>query len=412
MAESGRGLGNTEFHYVGGQRAAPYLDACFDVVFVHGLTGDHEKTWKHDNGAYWPQWLASDFPQINVYAAGYDSSFFHNILEGGGPTLGDRASALLDRLLTRPTSGRPIFFIVHSLGGLIVKQLLRKSNDASTSRKKAVADSALGVAFIATPHLGAKLAKNILSILTMAVSKSVKDLDHQTEPLIDLAQWFSNWAGGKKVRVEAYYETRKVKGVLVVDKVTANPNVFGCDPVGMDADHIDITKIDARDHQLYLSIRDLVANLAQNGGGGTAHYGDAGSVDLRSELDAFTNFAPLDRRSLAEKLTAAGRDNEIGRAEIQKEKFARSLARRMAQPAAVDRYARLLSSIDTRFHRFVGRLINSNADALSIDRAIQSDVIDECLKAHDAGGELSSEGVVEGALYYLAGNCHVSWDNG
>ena len=401
-----------EFHYVGGQRAEPYLQACFDVVFVHGLTGDHEKTWKHDNGAYWPQWLASDFPQINVYSAGYDSSFFHSILQGGGPTLSDRASALLDSLLTRPTRERPAFFIAHSLGGLIVKQLLRKSNDASTPRKRAVASSTLGVAFIATPHLGATLAKNILSILAIAVSKSVKDLDHQTEPLIDLAQWFSNWAGGKKARVEAYYETRKAKGVLVVDKVTANPNVLGCDPVGMDADHIAITKIDARDHQLYLSIHRVVADLAQGCDDGSTDCGDSSSVELRNELEAFTTFASSDRRSLAEKLTAVGRENEIGHAEIQKEKFARSLARRMAQPAAVDSYARLLSSIDSRFHRFVGRLVNSNADPLSIDRAIQSDVIEECLKAHDAGGELGSEGMVEGALYYLAGNCHVSWDNG
>jgi len=44
-----------------------------NVVFVHGLTGSPQDTWKSKQG-YWPDWLAEDHPEVRVSSFGYPAS--------------------------------------------------------------------------------------------------------------------------------------------------------------------------------------------------------------------------------------------------------------------------------------------------------------------------------------------------
>ncbi|KAK7990392.1 hypothetical protein PG990_014672 [Apiospora arundinis] len=52
------------------------------VVFVHGLTGDHEKTWTaHDESEPWPQTLLpSRLPTARILIFGYDASVVEQTL--------------------------------------------------------------------------------------------------------------------------------------------------------------------------------------------------------------------------------------------------------------------------------------------------------------------------------------------
>ncbi|WP_292717254.1 ABC-three component system protein [Mesorhizobium sp.] len=404
-------MSDSRFEYVGGARKNPSPKAIFDVVFVHGLTGDYRETWTHKNGTFWPRWLADDFSSLNVYSAGYDSSIFLNFLKGDGASLADRATMLLDRLLSRKAPNRPILFITHSLGGLIVKQMLRKSHDASNVRRKRLCKNLAGVVFIATPHQGAQFAKSVNSVLQILTSKSVKELSHGADSLIDLGQWFSNWASEASVKIECYYEVEKHKGILVVDQMTANPNVLGCDPVAVQADHVSITKLEDRNAQLYQSLFAIIEEIASQScpGAGSA---SSGGGQIENEFDTYTTHAAGDRRTLAQKLRGAHREHEITRAERQKERFSMTLQRSIAQPAAVRRYTRLMANIETRFHRYVVPAIAAGRDAEAIDALVQENVLDPCLKAHDADGDDSTPAVVDSAYYYLAGNCHIGWDHG
>ncbi|SFI56003.1 ABC-three component system protein [Caulobacter sp. UNC279MFTsu5.1] len=404
-------MSDSKLEYVAGAREKPCANAPVDIIFVHGLTGDLKGTWTHSNGEFWPSWLAADFPAANVYSAGYDSSVFSSFMKGGGASLADRATILLDRLASRPSRGRPILFITHSLGGLIVKQMLRKSLDASSERHKAIGRSTVGVIFIATPHQGAEFAKAVNRIIGLATTKTIRELERGGDQLVDLGIWFSNWAGKSELNVECYYEVEKTKTVLVVDQTTANPNVLGCDPVAIQADHISITKLVDRDAQLYQSISTVITDLLATTAA-SDDSGGGGDAVIESEYNAFTSQAPSDRRTLAEKLTATGRQAEIVWAEKQKERFSMTLQRNIAQPSAVRQYTRLMSNIETRYRRYVGPLIADGTDGATIDHALQESVLDPCLKAHDADGGEGTSGLVDSAFYYLAGNCHVSWDNG
>jgi len=401
-------MSDSRFEYVAGARPEPTKEALFDVVFVHGLTGDSEATWRHENGEFWPSWLAHDFPQINVYTVGYPSALTASVGKGAGASLADRGTILLDRLVSRPSSNLPIVFITHSLGGLVVKQALRKSQDASAERRRRVGKSVLGVVFIATPHAGAQIAKTVNSIIRSATSKSVRELEYADDSLLDLSAWFSNWANERKFLVECYYEVEKYKGLMVVDQVTANPNVNGCDPVAIQEDHVSITKLASKSSQLYRSVsavlQELLDKLGECGGGG----GD--DDEIASEFAAYTDLAAADRRSLAEKLSDAGREHEIVRAEQKKERFAMTLQRNIAQPAAVRRYTRLMSNIETRYHRHVGPMIAAGSGNQAIDDALQANVLDPCLHALDAEGVDGTPALVDSAFYFLAGNCHLAWD--
>lgn len=404
-------MADSKLEYVAGKCEKASVNAALDIIFVHGLTGDWEGTWSHPTGGFWPAWLAEDFPSANVYSAGYDSSVFSSFMKGGGASLNDRATILLDRLASRPSRGRPILFITHSLGGLIVKQMFRKAIDASSERRKAIATDTAGVIFIATPHQGADFAKAVRSVIGLVTTKTIRELERGGDSLLELGTWFSTWAGRSTLSVDCYYELEKTKSVLVVDQMTADPHVLGCDPVAIQADHISITKPADRQAQIYESISTLIADLLAKLPPPDGSDGDGETV-IDAEFSAFTCHAPSDRRTLAEKLAAADRESEISWAEKQKERFSMTLQRNIAQPSAVRRYTRLMSDIETRYHRHVGPLIASSTEAATIDHTLQEAVLDPCLKAHDADGGQGTSGLVDSAFYYLAGNCHVSWDNG
>jgi hypothetical protein len=105
----------------------------FDLIsfiFVHGLnpvnhTNHEETTWSHTNGKLWPKdFLPQNTPRSRILIFGYNSNVVFNVSQKG---FRDHANRLLECLsVNRRETGeknRPIIFIGHSLGGLIIKQV-------------------------------------------------------------------------------------------------------------------------------------------------------------------------------------------------------------------------------------------------------------------------------------------------
>ena len=73
----------------------------------------------------------------------------------------DRAKNVLECVLGRgELRGAPLVFACHSLGGLVVKQVLRAADGrrAYSAETQVFLDSVKGVVFIATPHTGSMQA--------------------------------------------------------------------------------------------------------------------------------------------------------------------------------------------------------------------------------------------------------------
>src|SRR5215831_13853686 len=144
------------------RRVGPKIDAGspvrLHVVFVHGLGGNETSTWTSDgSNESWLDWVVQDIPGIAVWSLRYPADATKWTAEGEGMALPDRAANLIPTMLYYGIGLKKIVFICHSLGGLVVKQILRHSSEMAMPDWSVIANSTLGVAFLATPHSGSSL---------------------------------------------------------------------------------------------------------------------------------------------------------------------------------------------------------------------------------------------------------------
>ena len=243
-----------------------------DVVFIHGLGGDAFTTWRYgdDNASSWPHWLGHEFKDVGVWSLGYAASpskwprilrvfGFGNQDSGHSMTLPDRAGQVLDRMVNKGLGNNPILFVCHSLGGLLAKEIIRKSADSVDEPKRRMASSTRAVLFLATPHHGAVLATLADAFSTIfATTVSMEDLREHDARLRDLYDWYRNHSPRFGIRTVTYFEERSVMGVArIVNPDSAHPGV-GADPIALDEDHISISKPRNPDDQVCDAARALL----------------------------------------------------------------------------------------------------------------------------------------------------------
>jgi hypothetical protein len=254
-----------------------------DVVFVHGLGGDPIETWRSgtDENTSWPHWLALEFgTQIGVWSLGYAAApskwqgfpFFgdKDPDAGAAMSLPRRAENALDRLVGAGIGQRPLCFITHSLGGLLVKSILRRSADSQFAPDRLqVVEQCRGVLFLATPHQGSRLADLAGAIKVYLPSVSTLDLKDNDDHLMDLYEWYRSYAPSHHILTRSYYENKETKGVvIVVPRSSADPGVAGETALGntpLDRDHLEISKPRNRDDQAYIGSTQLMRQILSSG---------------------------------------------------------------------------------------------------------------------------------------------------
>jgi len=170
------------------------------LVFVHGLGGDSIKTWTHaDTNQIWisnPDFLLGLKDKVRVMTFGYNANVFENITTS---RVVDHANDLLEELVVRrqDCEGRPLVFIAHSLGGLVVKRALLLCPD--DDRYQDILKMASGIIFLGTPHLGSphpsslEIAQRLYSWATWspAVSTNLtKELQTYSDTVVDINRSF------------------------------------------------------------------------------------------------------------------------------------------------------------------------------------------------------------------------------
>jgi chaperonin GroEL len=227
-------------------------DSSADVVFVHGLDGDARKTWQIDGrtDTYWPDWLGRDLEsqKVTVWSLDYDAASV--AFKGHSMSIVDRAVNVLN-LFTgggpAQLGSKPLVFIAHSLGGLLVKQILRHARTYNDPQWLPIAESTRGVVFMATPHSGADLAGFVDAFrAVLKPNPAIGDLLPQSSHLLDLNYWYKGNVLNMGISTMVFRETLTYLKFLVVDSSTADPGITGITPIPCDRNHVDICKFESR----------------------------------------------------------------------------------------------------------------------------------------------------------------------
>ncbi|CAL5875238.1 uncharacterized protein PFLUO_LOCUS9542 [Penicillium psychrofluorescens] len=202
-------------------------DTNVDIVAVPAIGADHRKAWTPPRSRCW---LETDsfqhMPRARVLL--YDQGELHD-----GDTLDVLGRRFLHQLLherKHSNPRRPIFFICHSTGGLVVKQALALA--ARPESHPAILTSCHGIAFLATPHQGStylsadeyEASIGRLLHLRQAIPRSVRDqLRPRQQGLWHLSNQFK--AMSADMKVWTFLET--VDSTLrIVDTESANSTDF------------------------------------------------------------------------------------------------------------------------------------------------------------------------------------------
>ncbi|MCJ1245334.1 hypothetical protein MMC30_002538 [Trapelia coarctata] len=235
--------------------------ANIDIVFVHGLEGHPEKTWTYpppttnkkrffrsfsgdlpsrsqQETIFWPYDLLSKDPDLaraRILTWGYDtliiSEFFgtsdqQNISQHGNNLM----VALQQERKNDPT--RPLLFVAHSLGGILVKVALENSkNSTHQPQYLPIYSSTKGIIFLGTPHGGSSsanwgiLASNLAKVALQGPNERVlRGLRPNNELLENLRKVFLQMLEDSHFQIHSFYETQSMLGIYGLrDRASLNP---------------------------------------------------------------------------------------------------------------------------------------------------------------------------------------------
>ena len=240
------------------------LDAAqVDIVFVHGLTGDRDRTWTHPlSSEPWPKTLLPTFvPEARILTFGYDAYIVRR-----GPAVSnqlvDHSRDFLNSLISfrhmTLSSTRPLIFVGHSLGGLVCKDSILQSKNSPDPHLRKVFECITAIAFLGTPHGGSDLAMwaNIpakaLGIVKSTNTDLLSILQTGSEVLARIQRDFSSMLrefseDGRCLNITCFWESLPMPHVGTI-VARASASLAGYNAISIHANHRDMVRfIDAED---------------------------------------------------------------------------------------------------------------------------------------------------------------------
>ncbi|KAL7928816.1 hypothetical protein V8C35DRAFT_332512 [Trichoderma chlorosporum] len=282
----------------------------FNIVFVHGLRGHPRKTWgrnadddcdnqttlnthrntfisslfrsrqqtstaddsnsSHDprtNQPFWPdEFLTQDIPEARVWTYGYNADVIEGIFQANNKNHISHHGRDL---------AQPVIFIAHSLGGVVVKDAIRRSAKCQSQTRFIV--------FYGTPHRGSALAgwgatasKLARLGLQDANKKLIQTLQVDSEILDNIQEEFKKYADTYRFKIHSFQEARGVLGIKgldgkVVDDFSSKVDLSSALETveSIDADHRQMVKCTNRDDVRYRTILSVLKQCIRSGWLGT-----------------------------------------------------------------------------------------------------------------------------------------------
>ncbi|PVF97516.1 hypothetical protein CPB86DRAFT_734801 [Serendipita vermifera] len=247
-----------------------------DIVAIHGLGGHRERSWTAANGKMWLQdFLPDDIPNARILTYGHGADT-HSRTYLPTQRLLHFAEGFVEDLLRErrsdPESKRPIIFLAHSLGGIILKKALTLCNIPDyNSERRQIKVSTYGILFFGTPHSGANgigLARSVgklLSLYMVTDDSMLKDLNHNSAQLENVQTFYLD--ASKRIKSVFFYETDPTPmftGIaeLIVPRQSASiEGDHNAKVVPLHGNHRQLVKFERKDEVNYQKVVDYLSKL-------------------------------------------------------------------------------------------------------------------------------------------------------
>ncbi|KAI9840817.1 MAG: hypothetical protein M1837_001290 [Sclerophora amabilis] len=264
-----------------------------DIVAVHGIGGHPFDTWtwsaksskptsdleskskldptkpEGPNEILWLKDLLSiDLPTARVMTFGFE----RGVSFKKSTPITDLAKSLLECLMGKRSKDleqqRPLIFLAHSMGGLVVKQaLVYAHNDG---RFHILEESTIGVMFFGTPHRGTEQIKyggvlqRLANIMKKRDASLMKALQGDSDTLARLTQESRHQLS--KYKLVSFYEGRPtgLSSSLIVDKHSAVLDTPWEIQIAVDADHQNMCKFSSQEDFAYRKCLSHIKSLLRD----------------------------------------------------------------------------------------------------------------------------------------------------
>jgi len=258
-------------------------DPIIDIVAVHGLNGHRETTWTDEKSrTLWLRdLLPHRFPNARILTFGYDADTL-KLSEVSHLSLNDHGTSLIVELLrfrrNPETKRRPIIFLAHSLGGIVIKHALVTCDSARqgyNEEYRSIKLSTYGVVFFGTPHAGANGAEfqavlnNIVRIFVPGNSKILQLLKRDSDYLRYLTELYSPISSHfKTVFFWEEFNTPLVKGASIMIVPRTSAVVSGATnsvAIALHKHHIDLVKYSSEHDGAFETVSDQISVMMKSG---------------------------------------------------------------------------------------------------------------------------------------------------
>lgn len=180
------------------------------------------------HGVFWPRdLLPKIFPQARITTWGYDVQLGTMISSKCNATIFHHAQTLLSDLAMLRNGPldrkKPLIFVAHSLGGIIVKDALSLSKGELTFLSE-IESAATGVIFLGTPHHGSKVAtlgKKAFELSKLFFKSPnldiLRGLEENSEILERITRCFGQVLAEGRLKVHSFREELDTKRTRIVD---------------------------------------------------------------------------------------------------------------------------------------------------------------------------------------------------
>ncbi|KAI9642007.1 hypothetical protein NHQ30_009878 [Ciborinia camelliae] len=261
------------------------IPAEYDIVAVHGISGDSKYTWGNSLGGTW--FKETLFPNKSVRIMKYD----YDLQASGGAIytkkgIHDEASKLLKTLLDlrKPVAldkiaiegetengprlqetRRPLVFIGHDLGAIIIKQALILA-DFDLSNGESIRTSTVAMICFGTPHRYRTFEDMKQSVAKLLLTNGRSDLHNLTttvnklsQAIVDINSFFIDSKMLLQLRMTNVFSASKDHLLQVFDEFMSTMNIPFEKRIGIDSPLQDLPRGLENNSQITGSVLDFVS---------------------------------------------------------------------------------------------------------------------------------------------------------